>query len=211
MALTSIEIVLAALDDGRLVANMHDVKGQLRACASAGSWKDPDGHVLRAAPELIDLLAGLLEPPNRMTIMSLFRFKSPHGKVQPDGTGLGRAVDIMAYAGIPIHLKLTSNVQNAIAGVTAVLRNLPAGKYTLGLPRPGGGALIDPAHDVFFSVTDHAQVTKSPGKGVFQKDIELVLEPARAAMKEALGGNPTARIQYMYPDGVDHLHVEALA
>jgi len=79
--MTSMEIVLAALSEGRLIANMNDVKGQLRSCAASGSWTDPKGNTLRAAPELIDLLAGLVAPPNKMTIMSLFRFKSPHGKL----------------------------------------------------------------------------------------------------------------------------------
>jgi len=91
----------------------------------------------------------------------------------------------------------------------AVIRNLPPGKYTLGLPRPKGGAAIDPDNDVFLPVTDHAQVTKSP-KGAFRKDLEVVLEPARTAMREAANLNPMAKIQYMYPDGVDHVHVEAL-
>jgi hypothetical protein len=46
--------------------------------------------------------------------------------------------------------------------------------------------------------------------GAFRKDLEVVLEPARTAMREATNLNPMAKIQYMYPDGVDHVHVEAL-
>ena len=209
--MTPIEAVIRALEEGRLTAPMNDVKGQLRASASGAPYKDPKGHLIRPSEELVALLAGLLEGNRTMTIMSLFRYGTPHGEVQSDGTAIGRCVDIMAYAGFPIHLKLPSNADNAIKGVAAVMGSLPAGKFTLGLPRPGGGASIDPDHDVFLPVTDHSQVTKSPGHGVFSKDLEKVLEPARTAMKAAVAQNPAARVQFMYPDGVDHVHVKALS
>jgi len=207
-----IQAVIAALDQGRLHADMNNVKGQLRGIAKDGSWTDPSSHVLRASPELIRLLAGLLQQGATMTIMSLFRFKNgPHGEPQPDGSAIGRAVDIMEYGGFKIHLKNPENASTAISGVAAVMSHLPAGKYTLGLPRPGGGPLIDPEHDVFFPVTNHDQVSKSPGKGNLQKDLELLLEPARTALRAAIAGNPIARIQFMYPDGVDHIHVKAVS
>lgn len=41
--------------------------------------------------------------------------------------------------------------------------------------------------------------------------MEAVLEPARASLKAAVEQNPTARIQFMYPDGVDHVHVKAVS
>jgi hypothetical protein len=208
---SGIEAVLAALDQGRLHADMNNVKGQLRGIAKDGSWSDPSGHILRASTELIRLLAGLLEQGATMTIMSLFRFKNgPHGEPQPDGSAIGRAVDVMEYRGFKIHLKNPENASAAISGVAAVISHLPAGKYTLGLPRPGGGPLIDPEHDVFLPVTNHDQVSKSPGKGNVQKDLELLLEPARTALREAIAANSIARIQFMYPDGVDHLHVKAV-
>jgi hypothetical protein len=209
--MTPIETVIKALDDGRLIADMNNVKGQLRAIATGGAWTDPAGHVLRASPELIKLLAALVDGNGRLTIMSLFRFKNgPHGEVQADGSAIGRAVDIMGYAGFAIHLKTAANAPNAISGVAAVFSKLPAGKYTIGLPRPGGGSSLDPKSDVFLPVTSLDQVTKSPSHGVFSKDLELVLEPARAALKAAVLQNPAARIQFMYPDGVDHVHVKAV-
>jgi hypothetical protein len=190
---------------------MNNVKGQLRAIAESGQWKDPSGHILRASPELIALLAGLLGVNGRMTIMSLFRYhQGPHGEPQPDGSAVGRAVDIMAYGGYDIHLKTPSNAKAAIAGVAEVISNLPSGRYTLGLPRPGGGARMDPPNDVFLPVTSLDQVSKSPGRGVFKRDLELVREPAQAALRKAFEGNPAARIQFMYPDGVDHIHIKAL-
>jgi len=206
-----IAAIIRALDERRLTADMNDVRGQLRALASDGQWKDPAGHILRASPELINTLAGLVGMNGRMTIMSLFRYRNgPHGEPQPDGSAVGRAVDIMGYETFNIHLKSPANAPNAIAGVAAVINHLPAGKYTLGLPRPGGGPKIDPPNDVFFSVTGLDQVTKSPGKGVFKRDLELVLEPARTALADAVKANPGARIQFMYPDGVDHVHVKAV-
>lgn len=202
--------IIRALDERRLTADMNHVSDQLRAIARDGQWIDGAKHVLRASPELIDASAGLVGSNGRMTIMSLFRFGSPHGERQPDDSAIGRSVDIMAYGTFNIHLKNPANAPNAIAGVAAVIGHLPSGKYTLGLPRPGGGAKIDPPNDVFFSVTDHKQVTMSPGKGLFKRDLELLLEPARSAIAAAVAGNPGARIQFMYPDGVDHVHVKAV-
>jgi hypothetical protein len=203
--------VIRALDEKRLQANMNDVRGQLRAIANDGMWTDPKGNVLKASPELINLLAGLVDNGATMTIMSLFRFKNgPHGEPQADGTAIGRAIDIMGYGGFDIHLKKPANKDNAIAGVCAVISHLPAGKYALGLPRPGGGPLIDPPNDVFLPVTDHSQVVHSPG-GSLKKDLEFLLEPAKTAVKAAVAGNPGAKIQFMFPDGVDHIHVKAVA
>jgi len=209
--LGGIAAVIQALDERRLTADMNNVKGQLRAIAADGQWTDPAGRVLRASPELINLLAGLVGVNDTMSIMSLFRFHGgPHGEPQADGSAIGRAVDIMAYGGFSIHVKTPANAPTAISGVAPVISHLPAGKYTLGLPRPGGGPKIDPGNDVFLPVTNLDQVTKSPGKGSFKADLELVLEPARTAIRAAVLRNPGARIQFMYPDGVDHVHVKAL-
>jgi hypothetical protein len=205
-----LKAIIRALDEKRLRADMNNVSGQLRALANDGSWTDPGKHVLRASPGLINLLAGLLDRNAALTIMSLFRFKGgPHGEPQPDGSAIGRAVDIMGYQGFNINLKTPSNASNAIGGVAAVISNLPAGRYTIGLPRPGGGALIDPSNDVFFPVTSHDQVDRSPG-GSLARDLEKVLEPARTALKAATASLAGAHIQFMFPDGVDHVHVKAL-
>lgn len=207
-----IQSVITALDAGRLHADMNDVKGQLRALATDGCWKDSKSRVLRASPELVKLLAGLVAKGNAMTIMSLFRFKNTaHGQVQPDGSAVGHAVDIMEYGGFKIHLKNPNNADAAISGVAAVIENLPAGKYTLGLPRPGGGPVIDPEHDVFLPVTSLDQVQKSPSRGHLDKDLEAMHEPARAAVRAALASNTRARVQFLYPDGVDHIHITAVS
>jgi hypothetical protein len=210
------QTILAALAGGRLTADMNNVKGQLRAIGESGSWTDRDQHLFHASPELIGCLAGLLDRQATMTIMSLFRFeekkpRKPHGEIQADGSAIGRAVDIMVYMGFKIHLKTPDNANEAISGIVEVIGHLPAGKYDLGLPRPGGGVLVDPEHDVFLRVTSRDQAQKSPSGGHFNKDLDLLLEPARTRLREAFKGNPHARIRCMYPDGVDHLHITTLA
>jgi len=212
---TKLAAIIKALDEGRLIAEMNDVKGQLRGLARDGQWSGTGrnaGHILRAAPELISLLAGLLDNSATMTILSLFLYgNGPHGKPEPDGTAVGHAVDIAAYNGAAIHLKVPANAPVAIRGVAAAISTLPPGKYTLGLPRPGGGNLIDPPNDVFLPVTSLDQPQKSPSRGNFRKDLSLVLEPARTALTQAVDSNPAAKIQFLYPDGVDHLHVTTIA
>jgi hypothetical protein len=206
-----LQAVVAALDQGRVHTPMNNVEGQLRAIAKDGPWTDKEGHILRASPELINLLAGLLEQGATMTIMALFRFRNgPHGEPQPDGSAIGRAVDIMEYLGFQIHLNHPGNASTAISGVAAVISHLPAGKYALGLPRPGGGKHIDPEHDVFLPVTSQDQVDMPPAGGDLQKDLDLLIEPARTALRAAIAVNSKARIQFMFPDAVDHLHVKAL-
>jgi hypothetical protein len=121
-----IHAIVRALDEKRLRADMNNVAGQLRALEKDGKWTDPSGHVLRASPGLINMLAGLLDRNAIMTIMSLFRFKNgPHGEPQPDGSAIGRAVDIMGYLGFSIHLKTPANAGAAISGVAAVISRLP--------------------------------------------------------------------------------------
>lgn len=111
-----------------------------------------------------------------------------------------------------------------ISGVAAVMRTLPAGSYKLGLPVPAkvdAGRTGDEDLYVFLRVgmqippgikARHPtiQSTGSP-TGRFAKDLELVLEPARAALREALADNPNdPEIVVLMPDGVDHLHITVL-
>lgn len=200
--------LVAALDSGRLNAKMNNVAGQLRALHASGEWVDGAGRRFRASRNLLAMLAALVDGGN-LTIMSLFRFgQGPHGEVQPDGSALGRAVDIMVYQSMPINLITPANAPNAINGVAGVISNLPAGNYTLGLPRPGGGPRLDPTQDVFIPVTSLSQVSHSP-TGSFRGDLARVLEPAKTALTRAADANAQARIRFMYPDGVDHVHVKA--
>lgn len=202
------QTVIDALESRRLVADLNNVKGQLRAIATAGEWTDPRGGVLRASAGLVKMLAGLTSNNSTMTLMSMFRFGGgAHGAKQADGSGLGQALDIVAYQGFEINLKTPANAGRCISGVAAVIAHLPAGKYTLGLPRPGGGDKIDPDNDVFLPVTDLKQVVRSPG-GSFARDLALVLEPAQSALRAAAQGNNPAQIEFMFPDAVDHLHIK---
>jgi hypothetical protein len=157
----------------------------------------PDSRILDAAsPEEIDQ-----QTPQEICLRD---------RIKPS-SAVGHAVDIAAYNSAAIHLKIPANAPSAIRGVASVISKLPAGKYTLGLPRPGGGNHIDPTNDVFLPVTSLDQPQKSPSRGNFRKDLSLILEPARTALTQAVDGNPAARIQFLYPDGVDHLHVTTIA
>jgi hypothetical protein len=205
-----LETLVRALDERRLQAQANNVEGQIRALAKGGQWTDGHGNVMRASHEILVALAGLVAGSGTMQLLSLFRFKNgPHGEPQSDGSGLGRAVDISGYQGFNINLKNPANTPTTISGVAAVVGRLPKGNYALGLPRPGGGPLIDPKNDVFLPVTSHNQVDHSP-TGAFRTDLELVQEPARAALRQASNGNSSARIKFMFPDGVDHLHLKAM-
>ncbi|MEO6601234.1 MAG: hypothetical protein ABIQ16_15250 [Polyangiaceae bacterium] len=92
--------------------------------------------------------------------------------------------------------------------MASVITNLPPGRYTVGLPRPGGASKIDPDNDVFFKVTSHSQLDSSPGKSL-ARDLDLLLEPAQRRVKAAVASS-AGKIQFMFPDGVDHVHVKAL-
>jgi len=84
---------------------------------------------------------------------------APHGQVVDDNLAVCWGVDIAGYAGNTINLVNAASddkvppekVASTIAGVAAVIANLPAGRYRLGLTRPstGAGGPPMPSKDVF--------------------------------------------------------------
>ena len=208
---SDLQVVLQALDRGDLNAQMNKVDEQFRSVAASGQWTDKSGKVLRASPEVIAMTAGLLKDGAKMSLMSLFRYgNGPHGEKQADGSAISRAIDIIEYLGHPINLKTPAAAEQCIQGVAMVIQYLPPGRYSVGLPRPGGGDKIDPPNDVFFPVTAKEQVDVMPG-GSPSKAIDMIREPARTAIKAAMAANPEAKLVIVFPDAVDHLHIKALA
>jgi hypothetical protein len=128
------------------------------------------------APELQHLLA-TLGSVGTVVVMSLFRRgQGPHGVIQPDGSVVCRGVDITGFAGAPVTL---SNPNAAIAVVTNLIANFPAGKYDLGFPRPvGGDNNFDASQDVFFPVPDAATVHQA-FIGRAGRPMSAMLQPAR--------------------------------
>jgi hypothetical protein len=209
---TMARALVTAMDQGRLLGQAG-IRQQLVAWADSGSFRDASGNIIKPSPELLRMLVTLVNTPGaiKLGVMSLARFnQGPHGEVQPDGTAICRAADITTFAGFPIDLLEPAHAPNTINGVARVVSALPAGKFTLGLPRPGGHSLLNPAQDVFLPVTDLSQVDKSP-TGSFAGDIRRVKsQEARDALIHASSSNPDAKILFMFPDAVDHVHVKAM-
>lgn len=178
---------------------------QLKAVAKNRFFTDGRGRITTLSQELVDALVSLVRSGLPVTILSLMRHGAgPHGKPRGRGHAVCSAVDISGYGGRNIHLKNPGNATEAVAGVVAVVENLGPGRYTLGLPRPGGGQKIDPVNDVFLPVADLKDVCSF-------KSFGSILEPARTALRAAMGRNPAAEIARVMSDAVDHLHVKALA
>jgi len=220
MSQTPVKDMVRALKDavaaGRLVFTKRDERPEIEAMDDEGRYFYQKKQTpFQASVELLALLTSLVEPGRgqKLEILSLFRTVAagPHGILQADKTTrLGRAVDIRAYAGNLIDLTHPKNAVQAIRGVARVIERLPAGKFTLGLPRPGlGGDHRDPANDVFLPATPTTILRNTP-TGAFAGDLRLIVKPeAKDAMAQASRGNPMARILFMYPDGNNHLHVKA--
>jgi hypothetical protein len=202
----------------RLVFTHADERPEIEAMDDEGRYFYAKKTTpFQASVELLALLAALVDPSrgHKLEILSLFRTvkAGPHGILQTDGkTRLGRAVDIRAYAGNLIDLAHPTNAAAArtIQGVARVIERLPAGKFTLGLPRPGlGGSHRDPDNDVFLPATERTVLRTTP-TGSFAGDLACIVKPeAKQALARASRSNPAAKILFMYPDANNHLHVKA--
>ena len=123
-----------------------------RRSPTANPADDPDFDpcVMPPAPGLLRMLTTLAAhstPTRPLEIMSLLR--PPYrfggfvhvGPANPHSMGLG--VDIAAYGGHAIH---QSEPETCVAAVLALLRDLPPGRYRLGMPKaPEGGWDLPPA------------------------------------------------------------------
>jgi hypothetical protein len=195
--------IATAVRSGRILG----VNNQLNSVARLGYFLDNSGRVLYLADPMYGALLGLANA-NVMTLMSLMRYhEGPHGRVQDDSSAEGSAMDISSYANIPINLIGGQNVDNAINGVAAVLRNLPAGEYALGLPRPSPYAKGPPMpqFDVFLTVDATHPMYMVGTIDQFRN------ENAKTAVRSALTSNPRARINRMFCDGPDHFHLEVIS
>ena len=231
-----------ALDENRLAAGAHT--GQIRQIAETGVVRErgetivPSLRLLR----LLETLAGATTPRRRGTtpdfvIVSLLRPDrkgSPHGGPNDAGLRVGRAVDIIRFAGHNIDI---TGPADAVAAIAAVIRALPPGCYSLGLPRPprtdpDGGSEDSQRHQRFYLAS-----TAPPQRPVLRPiGIRAIADnpflPAvalghcpgdttLAASLAALGSARTeltaatteaaargAHVLCMFPDGPDHLHIQ---
>lgn len=162
---------------------------------------------------LLNLLHNLLNSSevnteNPLSILSLIRRGHNHGAINGNGEAICRAVDIDGYSGHRINM---SNPNNSLKAIVKVISTMPAGNYNIGLPRPGGGSLIDPSRDYFLPVNSLSQNERSP-TGTLEGDLKLIKNPqAKLEISTAIFRNKNAHVVFLMPDAVDHLHVKALS
>ena len=145
----TLEDEAAPVGSDRLLAS----RGTLpRRSPTANPADDPDFDpcIMPPAPGLLRMLTTLAAhstPSRPLEIMSLLR--PPYrfggfvhvGPANPHSMGLG--VDIAAYGG---HTIRQSEPETCVAAVLALLRDLPPGRYRLGMPKaPEGGWDLPPA------------------------------------------------------------------
>jgi hypothetical protein len=167
-----------------------------------------DGRVAEHSLELQKVLIKLA--PAGLKILRTFANETTHPR-NPHGEQIGtnkyvcRAVDIAAYAGTTFHYLQPK--ETLISGAERLLRDLPSGQqYDMGFVRPVGGETgFDTRLDVFFNVPqDRVAAAYSPdgswGMGA-------MLPGPKPRIVAAAGG----KLNYVYPDGADHMHLKALA
>jgi hypothetical protein len=201
--------VIAAVRDGRI----QGATAQLTAVDKNGYFDDGRHHIV-LADGVVAVLAALSRA-GTLSLLSLMRFgEGPHGKVRGHDAAVCSAMDISAYAGFPINLINGENVENTIAGTAKVISNLPSGLYALGLTRPSshGGGPAMPDKDVFLPMDPKkGWPMYKPGQPLNNPTPQFVNPKAAEAINAALNQNPRARMDRMFQDGPDHLHLEVIA
>jgi len=198
--------LLAAVQSRQIVGATQ----QLTAVCQAGYLETPDGTVALAGQMFPVLVA--LSKAAKLTLLSLMRYdEGPHGKVQADGTAVCSAMDIQQFGSSPINLINGDNVDNTIAGITQVIGALPNGLYALGLTRPSVRAQGPPMpdKDVFLPVKTSADIYKV-GYPRNNPTPQFRNPAAAKAVNDALVKNSGARMDRMFQDGPDHLHLEVI-
>jgi hypothetical protein len=198
--------LLAAVQSGQIVGATQ----QITAVCQAGYLEMGDGTVALAGPMFPVLVA--LSKTAKLTLLSLMRYgEGPHGKVQADGTAVCSAMDIQQFGQNPINLINGDNVDNTIAGITQVIGALPSGLYALGLTRPSVRPMGPPMpdKDVFLPVKTSADIYKV-GFPLSNPTPQFRNAAAAKAVNDALAQNPGARMNRMFQDGPDHLHLEVI-
>jgi len=203
-----IDAVMAAVHSGRI----QGATGQFNAIEKNGYYED---RMLQTvlADSMFPVLASLSRL-GTLSIMSMIRFgEGPHGKVCGYDAAVCSAIDISAYSGFSINLINGNNVENTINGIANVIRNLPTGYYKLGLARPSpypkGPPMPD--KDVFLPCNGSNWPMYRPGTPFSNPTPQFVNPEARDAINTALTQNARVRINCMFQDGPDHLHLEAIS
>jgi hypothetical protein len=198
--------VLAAVQSGQIVG----ARQQLTAVCTNGYMETNDSTITLSGP-MIRVL-GTLARSAKLSLLSLMRYdEGPHGVVQYDGTAICRAMDIQQFGQYPINLINGDNVDNTINGIAAVINALPDGLYALGLTRPSVRAQGPPMpdKDVFLPVKTPADIYKV-GLPMNNPTPQFRNAAAAKAINDALTQNPGARMNRMFQDGPDHLHLEVI-
>jgi hypothetical protein len=203
-----------AVSEGKLVVPDY-IKSNIKELAARGYCLN--GYRLKnirsyATKELLDLIHNLINSKevsssNPLSILSFIRRGSNHGAIQPNGDAICKSIDIDHFSGNRINME---NPRNSLKAIIKVIENMPEGRYNIGLPRPGGGYSLDPAKDFFLPVNSLSQNERSP-TGTLAGDLKLIKNnEARSQISKAIFRNKKARIIFLMPDAVDHLHVKAM-
>ncbi|HYM78454.1 MAG TPA: hypothetical protein VE377_20950 [Candidatus Dormibacteraeota bacterium] len=162
-----------------------------------------NGHIATFSPELEQLLIRLARHG-----FKILRTIDPGGVTSPHGTVVGdklicRAVDVDTYFGQRFQYQEART--DLIDGVTRLLSDFPFGAtYDVGFVRPVGGPNgFDTALDVFFPVPQ-ARVAAA-----FSPDGSWGWGTMFAAVRPGIQAAAAGRVNYVYPDGADHIHVKA--
>jgi hypothetical protein len=134
--------------------------------------------------------------------------EGPHGKVQPDGTAVCSAMDIEQFGQFPINLINGDNVDNTIAGSAGEIGALLMVPTPLDSPVPVVW-LADrpcPIKDVFLPVKTSADIYKV-GSPLSNPTPQFRNADAAKAINDALTQNSGVRVNRMFQDGPDHMHL----
>jgi hypothetical protein len=214
--------VKAAVLDAVTQNRIQGITAQLTAAISNGYFSD-GGHRIYLADAIYYALEALSRT-NIINIMSMMRYNHGyHGDTdgRADGSALCSAMDISEYAGHKLNLINGVGVQETIAGVIAVIDNLPPGLYGFGLTRPspypggppmnGKGWPKERNKDVFLPCwsldpkEEWAMYTW--GRPLDNPTPQFVNDDARVRVNDAIGRNPNVKVAQMFMDGPDHLHL----
>jgi hypothetical protein len=205
--------VKAEVFDAVRRGRIRNASGALLAIERSGKFTER-GRDLVLADAMFPVLASLSRG-GALSVMSLMRFgHGPHGRPKTDDLAVGWAMDIDAYDGFKINLINGDNVEDTIAGVVKVIDNLPPGEYALGLTRPSpfpSGPPM-PGKDVFLPCNPKVVWPMyTPGAPRGNPTPQFVNPDAAAAVNTALLRNPRAKMNRMFQDGPDHLHLEVIS
>jgi len=198
----------------------------------------PDAVVPSAT--LLALLQALLgltpQPaPGQPAPFALLSLVRPHSSFHMRG----QAVDISRFAGYDILMTNPSQALQAVLAVIEALprgcyalglprpvradadgaRRDHTRYHYLNLYEPGNPPTLRPQYqhlleeNVFLPVHSQADIDRSPSRGSITGDLDCIVDPAAQAQLRAAIANARqhgARIKYLFPDALDHLHVQVV-